>query len=289
MSNVSRNKIYPMNKQLFITKLNRIFGDYDFGIQAEENDFSFLKEAILDTKGGGRISEHLNSLICPPIHELEFYHYTPFDAGQNILQTQKLRLTSVEKRLNDNEIHEFLNKFNYTYPLENDPDTNQPRYKNTLATDLFYVSMTDISLSQKEEDSFWRKFAESDGFRLKFKVNVPSGCLRRMTYGSKIDKWAEFSKEIQSMSFDDFGKHFHWKDCVPMSAFYLPEDYEVEKETRLLIRSSWGLKEKEDKGNRFVELDFGFNESTGINLSLIEIQTDQIITPPTGMVITPRT
>ena len=115
----------------------------------------------------GIITDHLTRAISPPILNGEFYHYTRFSAADEILNTKILRLTSLTKRVAENEIVQFLKDFNLVYPLSNDLDTSKPRYLTSIANNIFYTSFTDTSLSKKEEEYFWNCFAGMDGVRLK--------------------------------------------------------------------------------------------------------------------------
>jgi len=268
---------------IYINGLNDIFTKYDFGIRATTEDFNFLERVVIDSIKGGRISKQLTNQICPPIHDSEFYHYTKKMGGESILATSRLRLYSVEKRIEEDEIRAFLEKFDYKYPLGIDEASQKPRYIQSIADGFYYISMTDTVLTPGEEQYFWTEFAKDDGLRLKFRLRVQSGCLRRITYGNGIDKWANFFKEVQNLTKQKLDKEFFWADAPSVCGLYLPHQYSHEKETRLVIKRAWGLDEHSDGSHKYVELKFGHNQSVVTDLELIEIQTDNEIHAPAGV------
>ena len=267
----------------YIEKLNEIFEKYNFGIKAEVEDFNYFNEVVTDSLKGSRISKHLTNHICPPIHEEVFYHYTKIESGKSILLGKSLRLYSVKKRITEDEIKSFLEKFKYKFPLSIDEASKKPRYIQSIADGFFYTSMTDTNLTQKEEEYFWEQFAGSDGVRFKFKIQIQTGCLRKITYGNNIDHWANFHKEIQDLTKTTLGKVFYWEDSSSVCGLYLPHGYSHENETRLVIKRSWGLEESSDGKHQYVTINFGENPNILTKLELIEVQTNHDIQTPTGV------
>ena len=238
-----------------------------------------------------RITLRLTNAISPPIPKGEFYHYTSFSAADEILNTKILRLTSLTKRVAEDEIVQFLKEFNLVYPLSNDPKTGKPRYLTSIAKRVFYTSFTDTSLSKEEEERFWVVFAKKDGVRLKFRIELRSGLglLRRMVYrADDITKYASFYRELNELTEREFCKPFFYEDAAIVCALRLPNAYKAEKETRLITYRSCGLPLDEDKGTEFLKLSFGYNEAIGVNLQLVEIQTNQKITNSCGATVVPR-
>ncbi|MDX2110142.1 MAG: hypothetical protein SFY80_07880 [Verrucomicrobiota bacterium] len=272
-----------MEYDKYIQGLNDIFTKHEFGIQATKDDFNFLERVVIDSIKGGRISKQLTNQICPPIHDSEFYHYTNKVSGESILTTSRLRLYSVEKRIQEDEIRAFLEKFDYKYPLGIDEASQRPRYVQSIADGFYYTSMTDTDLTPNEEHNFWTVFAKGNGFRFRFRLTVQSGCLRRITYGNGIDKWADFFKEVQDWTKNSLNKEFFWEDASSICGLYLPHKYSYERETRLVIKRAWGLDEHSDGNHKYVELKFGYNQSVVTDLQLIEVQTDNQIQAPDGV------
>lgn len=279
-----------ISREEYIAALNDLFARYGMGITVTANDFLFLDEVVTDDINGDRqLTVALTSAISPAIHSGEFYHYTKRETATAILNSQRLRMTSVEKRIEEDEIEGFLWKFGFTHPLTLDFDTKEPRYKTSLAREIFYTSFTDTSLRPDEEQYFWDTFAGADGARLKFKIELKSGCLRRMVYGDDIEKWAQFFREVTEITQKMLGKIFFWGDSATVCALHLPDSYDVEKETRLITRRSCGLCLGNDAGSEYLELKFGSNDPIKVDLQLLEIQTDQPVENTSGAIVSPRT
>lgn len=273
----------------YLKRLNALFDEYEFGVTANSDDFSFLKDVVTDDINGGRISTQLSRKIWPPLHQGEFYHYTTKAAAENILSSCSLRLTSLKKRIGEDEIREFLGKFNYHYPLEIDPETSRPRYVESLTQGYYYISFTDTEASLETEEYFWSTFAGHDGARFKFRLQVETGFLRKLVYGSDIDRWAEFFRRMSDLTRTELQKEFFWADAGVVCALYLPAEYLHERESRLVIHSSWGLDEKTDGASFYVELQFGLNEKVLVTLDLMEVQSDLPLSIPKGTIQISRT
>ena len=279
-----------MPHKKYIKELNDLFDRHHFGIQVSEEDLVFSNNFVTDAViGDRRFTEHLTSAISQPIYTGEFYHYTGRDATNAILRTKTLRLTSVEKRITEDEIRRFLEEFGFSYPLSLDPDTGQPRYVTSISRQIFYTSFTDTTLTSSEEQYFWNTFAGADGARLKFLIGLQSGCLRRIVYGDDITKWALFFKEVNDLTQKILGKIFYWGDSATVCALHLPESYKVEREVRLITRRNCGLRLGNDGPTDYLELNFGMNSAIKVNLKLVEIQTDQTVSNNCGALVTPRT
>ena len=277
-----------MSYTKYIQAINDLLVQYNLDLSVTEEDIAFGPSIVTDEFTEGIITDHLTRAISPPILNGEFYHYTRFSAADEILNTKILRLTSLTKRVAENEIVQFLKDFNLVYPLSNDLDTSKPRYLTSIANNIFYTSFTDTSLSKKEEEYFWNCFAGMDGVRLKFRIELCSGRLRRMRYGADITKYASFYRELNELTEREFSKPFFYGDSAIVCALLLPSKYHAEKETRLITGRCCGLPLEKDGRIEFLKLSFGHNEAVKVNLQLVEIQTNQRITNNCGATVVPR-
>ena len=275
----------------YIQAINDLLVRYNLDLDppVTEDDLAFLPSFVTDEfRPERRITVRLTRAISPPIPKGEFYHYTGFPAADEILNTKILRLTSLMKRVEENEIVQFFEDFNLVYPLSNDPQTLKPRYLS-IANNIFYTSFTDTSLSEEEEKYFWDVFAKKDGVRFKFRIELGGGGhLRRMVYGADITKHASFYRELNELTQKEFCKPFFYGDAAYVCALLLPNAYKAEKETRLIIDRSWGLPIEQDGEIEFLKLSFGHNKAIKVNLQLVEIQTNQTITNNCGAIVVPR-
>lgn len=278
----------------YIQAINDLLVRYNLDLDppVTEDDLGFRNPVsaelpvVTDDLKERRITVRLTRAISPPIPKGEFYHYTSFSAAEEILNTKILRLTSLTKRVEENEIVQFFEDFNLVYPLSNDPKTLKPHYLS-IANNIFYTSFTDTSLSE-EEEYFWNFFAGMDGVRLKFRIKLRSGWLRRMVYGADITKYASFYRELNELTEREFCKPFFYGDAAIVCALLLPKPYQAEKETRLITDRCCGLPLDKDGGIEFLKLSFGHNVAIGVNLQLVEIQTNQKITNNCGATVVPR-
>ena len=275
----------------YIQAINDLLVRYNLDLDppVTEDDLALLPSVVTDEfRPERRITVRLTRAISPPIHNGEFYHYTSFLAAKEILNTKILRLTSLTKRVAEDEIVQSLKEFNLVYPLSNDPKTGKPRYLTSIANRIFYTSFTDTSLSEEEEEYFWNFFAGIDGVRLKFRIELGSGCLHRMVYGADMKKWASFFRELTELTERELCRPFFYGDSAIVCALRLPNAYKAEKETRLITYRCCGLPLEKDGGIEFLKLSFGHNEAIKVNLQLVEIQSNQKIINNCGATVVPR-
>lgn len=260
----------------YVDALNQLVQQrYQLPVHAAVDDIRVFAEFVTDAFSDDRpISKALTSAIAAPIHRGEFYHYTRAAAADSILRSQTLRLTSIQKRIGEEEISPFLLQFGYSYPLSLDENTGTARYLDSVANDIFYASFTDTNVTAERERQLWNVFAGSDGARLKFRLAVDSGCLRRMVYGRDINRWAQMFNDITQLTQTKLGRIFFWDDAATICALYLPEDYDAERETRLIIRRSWGLPVRSTGGFDYIEVAFGQNAQVALELWLLEVQSN---------------
>ena len=277
-----------MSYTKYIQAINDLLVQHDLDLSVTEEDIAFMPSIVTDEFREGIITDYLTRAISPPICNGEFYHYTRFSAADEILNTKILRLTSLTKRVAENEIVQFLKDFKLYYPLSNEPKTGKPRYLTSIANNIFYISFTDTSLSEKEEEYFWDCFAGADGVRLKFRIESRGPHLRRMRYGANITKYASFYRELNGLTEREFSKPFFYGDSAIVCALLLPSKYHAEKETRLMTIRNCRLPLGKDGGVEFFKLSFGYNEAIKINLQLVEIQTNQRIASNCGATVVPR-
>jgi hypothetical protein len=221
------------------------------------------------------LSRLLTSLVCERIPGGSFYHYTSGEAAKNICESKVLRLTSVMKRLHEGEIVELLQGFDYKHPLEIDPNTGAPNFYKSIAPGLFYASFTETDLSKDEEQYFWDTFAGRDGARLKFRLDLNSGLLRRVSYGDNLKRAIQLFREINALVANFGYKGFFWDDVGYVCALHLPGKFQIEKEIRLIAKKSSQLASSIENGFEYLELPFGSNPHLALEIELIDVQTDR--------------
>lgn len=262
-----------MTNAQYIAELNSLLAAKAVDLELTTDDFHFLSSVVTDANTAGRrLSTALTRALSPPIHSGEFYHYT--SSPNAILASNTLRLTSVKKRIAESELQPFLVKFGFDYPQELIPGSTTPRYHESIGSQIFYTSLTDTTLSPSEEQYFWETFAGKDGARMRFKINLKSGCLRRMVYGSELDSVANIYRAISDLTQQSLGKVFIWDDAATVCALCLPASYNIEREVRLVARPGSGLPRGLHHGFEFLEARIGFNPELSLSIELLEIQSD---------------
>lgn len=273
----------------YIHELNQLFERHGLDLEVTVSDLTFLSEVVMDAlKDKRHISSSLTKAISPPIHHGEFYHYTCGDAADKIFDSGVLRLTTVRKRIADGEIRSFLYRFGFDYPLKTATGESNPRFHESIASQVFYASFTDTSLTPSEEKYFWHNFAKKDGARLKFALSLKSGCLRRVVYGNGVDRWANMFKEISDLTKRSLGKVFFWVDAATVCALLLPEQFGVEKETRLITRRGCGLSIGTEGNYEYLKANIGENAAIGLKMELKEIQTNRSVPNHRDVNLIPR-
>lgn len=272
----------------YIVQLNSLLAAKGFDLVLTTDDFHFLSEVVTDANTfERRLSTALTRALSPPIHSGEFYHYT--SAPNEILASGTLRLTSITKRIGESEIQPFLKRFGFDYPQELIPGSTTPRYQESIASQIFYTSFTETTLLPTEEEYFWKTFAGLDGARLRFRICLRSGCLRRMVYGSELDTIADVFRCISELTAKSLGKVFFWEDAATVCALCLPTSYNIEKEVRLLTRPGSGLPRGMHRGFEFLEAKIGCNPQLLLDIELLEIQTDRPSIGHPSATLIPRT
>ena len=271
----------------YIEELNRLLWEAGFNFEVAEHDFFYLDQVV--TERTARFSRRFTSIILPPIREGEFYHYTRNAAAESILKSMTVRLYSVKKRISEHEIRHFLESFGYPYPLEIDPATGIPRYASSLAERRFYLSLTSVDLTAREEKYFWDTFAGVDGTRFRFRIKMGSGHLRSMAYGERLKNAADLLRRINDLTDRLLKKKFHWDDSSYVCALHLPKKYAKEKEVRLIVGTDWGLPTESDGKHSYLTLRFGDNPLPPISVELLEVESYRPLPAVPGVTMILRT
>jgi hypothetical protein len=262
-----------MTREEYTRGLNQILMNHGISLDVRVDDLSFTPQVVTDARrDDAKISTALARHLSPPIHSGEFYHYT--SVADLITVSNVLRLTSVKKRITEEEIAPFLNAFGFDYPLELDPTTTLPRYTESIASRLFYTSFTPIDITPDEEKYFWRTFAGPKGARLRVRITAGSGCVRRIVYGDAITKVVDLYKAIADYTRVLLDKVFYWDNSAIISGLCLPLKLGHEQEVRLITTPESGFPRGSEKGIDYLELRLGTENPMNVRLDLVEIQTD---------------
>mgnify|MGYP000894222449 FL=1 len=103
---------------------------------------------------------------------------------------------------------------------------------------LFYASFTEASLSQEDEEYFWRNFAASDGVRLTIDITATNPNFRKIVYEPKPGTPIPLLTDLVSTIRQQHGREFVLQGISRLCAFYLcGQTYSREKEYRALFKT----------------------------------------------------
>ncbi len=208
---------------------------------------------------------------------IELAHFTSLESFESIAKSNELRLSSLLKRLNEQEFKPFAVDFGLLGYL--DAKNGEPYYK-TLMGDLFYTSFTDPE--PNNSSYMWQLFGDQGkGVKITFQVSPIErhAEIRRVRYGSKNQAVKSLIKSIMLRIKQECGRHFVMRGISRVGAFYLPLGYalELEHETRLLVKS-WGDGPAHqlvsgDQQCKYLPLMLGTGGNKFCSLNIIEIQS----------------
>jgi len=232
------------------------------------NDFAVTDNMITNTGEG--ISNKLTNLFLDnffPLNPIsEYHHFTDIDAFKNIIETKRLWLFSVEKRFSEDEFLPFYTAHSMD-GYEKRTTINGELYATELVKKAFYISFTNDKLQTSSEKEMWSYFAKNTGVRLVFEITNQIPDLRQVYYPHNatetniplLTKFIEIAKARNRYLLID--------KIATIGFFYLPHNYCIENEYRLLIKKGsgeffnfvFGLK----NGYEYMELPFNQSNPLG--------------------------
>lgn len=166
---------------------------------------------------------------------IELNHFASFHGFQGIVRAGSLFLTSLTKRLHEDEFTTFMKEHGLDGYKEADPDTGRPIYE-TLSKDIFYCSMTEPN--NPDENELWDVFADrGKGVRLHLRVTPKAADLRKMAYkGTSPTALKQINDKLLAQEQLTYTPWTLSRIC----AFYLTPGYGNEREIRLMIKRHHG-------------------------------------------------
>lgn len=226
--------------------------------------------------------------VWPSIDEKIVYHYTSKEAAESILNSSIFRFYNISKRFTEGEIVAFCNNHGLTGYLKN--VDGEPYYKGQLMRNMYYSSFTDISLTEDEEEYFWRTFAPVDGVRLKLNIKASNPNFRKMVYEETKGQPIPILRDLVQTIRNSHGREFVLSGISRLCAFYLSKDFDVENEYRILFRD-WGdgnVGRESDNGFDYIEIPLGCMSPAGYEIEVVEVQTNEVLAIPGQYEVKPR-
>jgi hypothetical protein len=230
------------------------------------------------------LSTAVEAHVFPSVASANVFHFTSRAAAEEILNSNLLRLTNIEKRFADDEIRSFCEAHGLDGYLETD-SSGDPKYRSLLMSNTFYASFTDAALKPSDEAYFWQTFAPGDGVRLKFRISATNSDFRRVVYGPSSGQPIQLLRELSTLAQSQFNRHFVLKGVSRLCAFYLRSDYAHESEYRALWREWPGLR-LNPKGTApatYVEIPMGAGNASGFEIHVVEACSADLLRVPAGV------
>lgn len=226
------------------------------------NDFRTTENIITNLLATSKLTDLIlkNYFHQNPINE--YHHFTDIDAFESILTNKKLWLFSVKKRFSENEFKPFYEAHHMGgYKLRR--NSSGVPMENELVENAFYISFTNDKLSAKAEAYMWDYFAKKTGVRLVFEVNNVNTDLRQIYYPTTAMRM-DIPVLTNLIDIASGKKKYLIIDrLATIGFFYLPSDYKIEQEYRLLVKREtgkyFGMNFGTKDGHEYIE--FPFNTS----------------------------
>ncbi len=212
------------------------------GVEAawEMNEIHVLpdSEVVIEyTSSEGSLSQALIEHFFPAEKPgIEVAHFTSLGSFRSIAASNELRLSTLLKRINEQEFKPFASDFCLSGYL--DSRNSEPYYK-VLMSSLFYASFTDPD--PNDPDYMWQIFGDQGrGVKITFEVSPIErrAEVRRVRYSSENEAMKSLLATIMLRIRRECGRSFIMRGISRVGAFYLPLGYslEQESETRLLVK-----------------------------------------------------
>jgi hypothetical protein len=166
-----------------------------------------------------------------------FYHYTSLSALRGILK-RELKMNSLMKHYGDDEFRSFYKDHDIT-GYEVNVDDNGILMQDVIMGQIYAMCFAmPEGLTDASDSALWRSFADNgQGVKIQFNIKTNHPDFRKIFYRRKnIDKNQLLFNMINSAIKSKFNRQFTISGISKMGAFYLPGDYGIENEARLLIK-----------------------------------------------------
>lgn len=258
-----------------VEDINQILNNNGVQENITLSDITITDKTVSDlVKPNAKLSDAITNLLWPSIASASVYHYTSKSAAESILGTGIFRLNNIANRYSEGEIKTFCETHNLNGYLEKD-ENNDPKYKHLIMPNTFYASFTDVSLTQDQEEYFWRNFAACDGVRLKIEITASNPNFRKLHYEQVKGKPIQLLSELTECIRKKYTREFVLKGISRLCSFYLSgKDYGIENEYRALYRvwEGFGPQPKNSgAGHSYIELPLNEMSECGYQLKIVEV------------------
>lgn len=222
---------------------------------------------------GTTLVDFLGEHLFPKAVSGGYYHFTKLQSFREIMQSERLRLYNLHKRINDGEFRLFCEDHRLQGYLESLHDNPNRFVYQELMDDLFYTSLVDAT--QRDSAHLWQTFGDCcRGVRLGFRVtadNHPD--FRKIAYqdNNRLPLFHDLQQE-----FERFGRDFIVGGLSRFPAYYISSGFRGEFEWRLMIQRVDNVLpfaiHREGAGDvKFIECEMNGRTCPQFQLELIEV------------------
>ncbi|HWR31759.1 MAG TPA: hypothetical protein VN631_18230 [Negativicutes bacterium] len=255
------------------------------------SDITITKKTVSDlVKPNAKLSDAITNFLWPSITSATVYHYTSREAAESILNSGIFRLNNIANRYTDGEILTFCETHDLKGYLEKDVN-GDPKYRYLIMPNTFYASFTDVSLTEEQEEYFWRNFAACDGVRLKIEITAANPNFRKMRYEQTTGKPICLLSNLTRCIRAKYSREFILKGISRLCSFYLSgKDYGIENEYRALYRvwEGFGPQPKTDGALSYIELPLNSMSECGYQLTISEVHAKEQPKMPSSYIFSKR-
>lgn len=167
-----------------------------------------------------------------------FYHFTTLEAAIKIVESRHFRLTNLTKNYDYGEFRPFYEQHNL-HGYEQNVTPNGDLFEDYLMNQTFALCLTNKqAVADEQERYLWEVFAEDKaGVALEFQVTTTHPDFREILYDNRKEvNGLKLINALTAFIENRFGRQFTFSKVSKFGGFYLPSTYEIETETRFLIK-----------------------------------------------------
>ena len=221
-----------------------------------------------------RLSKAIAEHIWPSIPSDEVFHFTSAETAEAIEQTRKFRLYNVERRHHEHEVEAFCRAHGLDGYLHAD-ESGIALYRREIMPQLFYASFASRFIDEDSARHLRANFGQG-GARLRFRIAAQNPDFRRIFYPA-MKPHIPLLRALTSLVEGTYKRRFMLRGISRLCAFYLPSEYAIEDEKRMLYKK-WeghGPDVQSDGKWKYLEVPLGADTLTGYRMDLLEVVSDR--------------
>jgi hypothetical protein len=238
-------------------------------------DLVVTDNCVWDVSADEPLSTAIAQHVWPSISKDEVYHFTSAEAAEAIEKSGLFRLYNLERRHRENEIEAFCRAHGLDGYLASDAN-GVPRYRRDILPQMFYASFASGDIDADSERTLWTNFGHSGGARLKLRVSARNPDFRRIYYPG-TQPAIPLLRDLTALVEHTYRRRFILRGVSRLCAFYLPSEYGIENEKRVLFKKWDGIGPDvhSDGTWTYIDIPLGVDGPSGYKIELLEIQSDR--------------